>query len=438
MINGVKKLCLSILTMIHGGILYVLIGSVLTNAISMISSIIVIRLVNKSDYAALAYADNLYSYIALASGMGLSTAMIKFASETTNVREKSKYFNFALSHGCIFNLLGAVVLCMIAFFLKTPFANINKYMFILLIYPVFQNILNTILGYLRASLMNREYALIGILQAAFVSFFSIALVYLAGINGILSARYFGIVIVLFIGFYLIFKTEKVELKEKLNKIERQAIIKMGISLMIANICSGMMSLNESFLINNIIRDEIITSNYKVASFIPSQIFLVTNALGIYFFPLVARLKDKDKIKALVFRSGILNFILVSACIVCGILITPVMILFLYGSKYSDAIPLSYLLWITNGLNAAIRVIPMNLLPAIGKTNFNAIIAAIATVVQFALELYFLSHYGIKGIVYASTIVYLITGLLYWIYFVNACNKLEFQLVDDEKYKGCNF
>ncbi|MFR9303126.1 MAG: oligosaccharide flippase family protein [[Clostridium] symbiosum] len=423
----IKKLNSSALSMINGGILFVLIGSVLTNAISMISSIIVVRLVNKADYAALAYADNLYSYIALASGLGLSTAMIKFAAETTNPRDKSKYFNYAISRGCIFNLVAAVILCVVATFLKIPFTNTKNYVYILLLYPVFQNILNSVLGYLRASLMNREYALIGVLQAVFVTLFSVIFVFFIGIKGILTARYVGITIVLFIGFLIIIKSEKIYFKEKINKNDERVMLKMGISLMIANICSGMMSLNESFLINNIIRNETITANYKVASFIPSQIFLVTNALAIYFFPLVARLKDRNKVKKMVFRAGVLNFIIVSFCILCGILITPYMILFLYGKNYGDAVPLSYLLWVTNGLNAAIRVIPMNLLPAIGKTNFNAILAAISTIVQFVFEMHFLTLYGIKGIVYASMIVYLITGFLYWMYFIYSCKKLDFKV-----------
>lgn len=430
-IDHIKKLYSTILMAIRGGILFVLIGSVLTNAISMISSIIVVRLVDKGEYAALAYADNLYSYIALASGAGLSTAMIKFAAEKKNDKHKSKYFNYALSRGCIFNLLTAIMLSVITSFFNIPFAKTKNYIFVLLLYPALQNILNTILGYLRASLMNRAYAFIGILQAAFVSLFSIILVYSVGTNGILFARYIGIIVVLVFGFYIIFRTEKIYFSEKLNKVEKQAMLKMGISLMIANVCSGMMSLNESFLINNIIRNEVITSNYKVASFIPSQIFLVTNALCIYFFPVIARLKNKNKIKNMVFKAGLLNFILVLVCIIFGILLTPYMIRFLYGYKYNDAIPLSYLLWITNGLNAAIRVIPMNLLPAIGKTYFNATLAVFSTIVQFILELYFLSHYGIKGIVYASMIVYLITGLLYWIYFVFSSNRLDFQGNDSD-------
>ena len=103
-VNMVKKLWKSIIDLIKGGILYILTGSVLANAITMISSVVIARLIDKAEYAALAYADNFYGYITLASGLGLSTAMLKFAAVSDSPKERSKYFNYSFVCGGTFNL----------------------------------------------------------------------------------------------------------------------------------------------------------------------------------------------------------------------------------------------------------------------------------------------------------------------------------------------
>lgn len=420
----VKKLWKSIIDLIKGGILYILTGSVLANAITMISSVVIARLIDKAEYAALAYADNFYGYITLASGLGLSTAMLKFAAVSDSPKERSKYFNYSFVCGGTFNLSLSLFLCVIVTYIQLPFENAKKYIYLLCLYPVLQNILNTISSYLRSSLRNKEYAVVGIIQSVVVCILSILCVIVVGAAGIISARYTGILIALILGIVLILKKEKLYYREHLNHSEKKHVLATGISLMFANLFSGMMPINESFLINNIIQDEIITANFKVAGLVPSQIYLITSALAVYFFPVVSKLTRVQDIKKTFYKAGIINLGIVLICTLVGLIITPVLIRLLYGPKYEDAIPISYMLWGIRGMNAGVRMLPMNLLPALGKVRFNAALAMISTLVQFGLDYILIFLYGIDGIIYGSTIVYLVSGIAYWLYFIHVCKNWE--------------
>lgn len=48
--------------------------------------------------------------------------------------------------------------------------------------------------------------------------------------------------------------------------------------------------NEMFLVNNILKRETITANYKIATLILSQLLFVTSTLVVYFFPILAQKK----------------------------------------------------------------------------------------------------------------------------------------------------
>ena len=48
--------------MIKGGFFHIFVGNTLVKMIAFVSSIVIVRLVDKTDYAYLTYADNLYNY----------------------------------------------------------------------------------------------------------------------------------------------------------------------------------------------------------------------------------------------------------------------------------------------------------------------------------------------------------------------------------------
>ena len=73
-------------------------------------------------------------------------------------------------------------------------------------------------------------------------------------------------------------------------------------------------------------------------------------------------------------------------------------------------------------NAAIRIVPMNALAAVGCTKFNVIVIAASCAVQTVLDYILISIRGIYGVSYATNIVYLISGIVMWVYLRYICKK----------------
>ncbi len=106
----------------------------------------------------------------------------------------------------------------------------------------------------------------------------------------------------------------------------------------------------------------------------------------------------------------------------GILFTPIFLPHFYGKKYSDAVGISLGLWIMRGMNAGIRMVPMNMLIAIGKYRFNLKMSVFTFVIQIIVDWIFIIQWGVHGMVFGTIFIYLITGILYWTAFIHASSS----------------
>ena len=180
--------------------------------------------------------------------------------------------------------------------------------------------------------------------------------------------------------------------------------------------------NETFLVNNLIRDEIISANYKVANLIPSQLPFVTNTIMIYYFPIFSKREKDPQLWQLIKKVGKYTALINILIVMVGIGITPLIIRIAYGDSYIDTAYMSNLLWGVYLINAGFRMIPMNILPALGYIKFNVIISIFSSLIHLCIDYLMIKHYGINGAVITTAITYLVTGLLYWIYVYRKCKE----------------
>lgn len=404
----------------RGGFFHIFFGNTLVKMISFISSIVIVRLVNKQEYAYLTYADNLYSYVTAFSGLGMTSAILKYCAATKTKEEDKSYFNFAMKYGTLFQTVLVIVVIAYVTFLEIPFPNAKEIVYILCLYPIMTNILSTILSYCRAHANNQLYAKLSIVQTAVVFAGSVGLVLIMGINGIAVARYIAIGAAIIMAFrYLKSMLKGVESK-KLTSGEIRGFMVMSVSLMISSLFSLIMPMNEMTIINEVIRNEIVTANYKVAIMIPSQLAFVSHSIVIYYFTIIAKMTDKKEIWKLAKKVGIVTSAVIGVITAIGIVLGPYIIRFVYGNKYEDAVVLSNVFWIVNAINSALRVVPMNFLPAIGVAKFNAIVSGVSCVVHVLITYCAISLWGIWGAGIATALVYLGSAIVYWGYFRKKC------------------
>lgn len=406
------------------GFFHILIGNVLVKMIAFLSSIVIVRLVSKNDYAYLGYADNLYQYINLLSGLGLSTAILKFCSPERAKGTNKYFYTISMRVGVIFQFAISIVLVSIIYLVEIPFPAARPIVLFLILYPTLTQVVTTLQSYIRSQLANKLYAKMGVVQTIAVFLVSVALATTLGIYGVAIARYVAMAIVIWMGIRFVKKDiPKSVHEEKASKEELKFFWKISISMMLANLFSMIMPINEMFLINNYIKNEVVSANYKVAILMPSQIVFITSSVVVYLFPKVAHLSNRmNEAYKITAKVEVLLLGIIGIICVAGYLVTPFLIKYIYGDKYIDAIELSKIYWVVYGLNAGFRMLPMNVLPAIGSTSFNSATSIIACIAHALILRLLIARLGIYGAPYSLLIVYAISGIAYWIYLYIKCRN----------------
>ena len=411
-------------TLLTSGLSYILCGNFLSKFVALLSSVLIARLVDKNEYAYLSYADNLYSYISLFTGLGLSSALLVICTPDVTLGKQRNYLGKALKIGGLFEFVLSVLLCLVAQFIAIPFPEARKYIWALLLYPLVTYLFTACQAFVRVKRNNKLYAGLGAAHTILVCVFSVLIVLLVGTMGVVAARYIAVLAVLAVAANYLYGINKDIKSEKISSSELKAFLSTGIAMMFANVFSGMMPINEAFIVNNLIKDEILTANFKVAGIIPSMLPIITSSVMVYYFPIVAAIKDYRVVKKKVWNIAMVNAVIIIAVTAIGMLLTPVGIGLVYGAKYTDAATISYPLWIMRAVNAVVRMVPLNMLAAIGRTKFNAVLSVFTCVVHAVLDYIFISMWSVNGIAYAAIIVYIISGIIMWWYFNKSCDKLN--------------
>lgn len=407
---------------IKNGFLAILGGNILARGITVISSVVIARLVDKTEYAYLGYADNLYAYLALFAGLGLSMALLKFCSASEDDGINRAYYRFTQKYGVLFELAATLLLCLATSILPIPFPQARKYIWLLCLYPILTQVSDADSQFMRCYLRYNQYATKAVIQAAVVCASSIVLVVLLGVQGAVYARYIALIIALAFGQYCIRKKIfKPNIQTpSLTRDMKKAFLDMGVAMMAVTLFSGMLDINEAFLVNNIIGETVATANYKVANQFPAQLRLVSGSIAVYFFPIIARMKEHRTILRRGYQIGLATAAVIAVIAGLGIVLTPWIVPLIYGTKYLDAVPLSSMLWYMHAINSCLRVVPMNLLPCIGETRYVAVVTIVSCVVQAVLDYFFLTRIGIAGVAYASMIVFVLSGICFWWRFTRVC------------------
>lgn len=422
----IKKLILPVVNVIRGGFLYIISGSVLTKAITMISSILIVRLVTKEIYAHFVYAANLWSYVELLNGLELSGALLILCSKNDDKSLDKAYFRFCTKWAMIIQLVASILFVVLASFISLTYPEAKKYVYMFALIPTFATAINCIQSYNRAHIQNKRYSAMGVVRALVMVGLTVILVPFSGMNGHFIARYAACVSAIILGGSFCIKNMRGQEQAILSSKQKKEVFRLALSMMVASCFSYLMPVNETFLVNTLLKDSTITANFKVAGIFPQQLSLISGAVCIYFYPLVAKTKNYRQTGRRILKIGVYNFLIVTTVAFVGILATPLIIWMLYGTQYMDAVGISRVLWIMRATNSAYRVVPVTLLPALGDTKFNFIASPVICLVHFVIDYIMIKKLGLIGVSYAAIVVNLLTGTVAWIYLWMYCKKKAFR------------
>ena len=154
-------------TLLKTGFFHVFGSNVINKIIGFMSSIVLVRILSKTEYGAFTYAWNIYCIIALFNGMGVDSGTLQLASEHSGDKEYAKQISdYGTRIGLIFNVgLSIVTLC-IGIFAPLTIKGAGVLICSMFAMPFFQFLFNMYCTYLRSQKMNQAYSQMTVVNTA--------------------------------------------------------------------------------------------------------------------------------------------------------------------------------------------------------------------------------------------------------------------------------
>lgn len=398
------------------GLLHILTGTFLTKVVSFFGSVFLVRVLTKEEYGILGYLENIYGYVWILAGMGLSNTILRYVVLGSTKQEKFDYYTYARNTGFLWNCILILLVGGFSTFYPHPeaYENYVWLLYILLISLPFQYVTDNVLCNERAMFANQRYAVFSFVLTAAVILGKTMLGKAGGITwAVFGQAFIYILLALFFSYstakkYFSGLTSGTILGGKKKEMNLYAI-----QYMITNGLWAVFMLNDTFLLGRFSTPEVL-AEYKVAYTIPGSVTLLSTSIGIFIAPYFVKNENnkewikKNFKKAYAAVAAFVGF----ACMVIMLLAKPIIII-LYGKEYLNVVSVMRVLLIAAFLNCGLRYTTANILAAMGRIKYNMIISAIGMILQVLINVQIVPVFGAMGVAITSCVVYgvMAVGLL---------------------------
>ena len=416
-----KKIKELIKILYEKGVVHIFIGSFLTKLVAFFGSIFLVRILSKWDYGVLGYIENIYGYIFIFAGMGLSNAMLRYVVLGKDREEKYSYYFYSSKTGFWFNVILIVIAGIICGLYPHPeaYAPFKWLLCLSLIAIPFQYLTDNVLCNERAMFANQRFAILSLILAVFVIASKIFMGSLLGLSGVLIGQ---IIIYALLAIGFLYSTHnkyyKVKKPNSLSSGKKREVSIYSLQYMITNGLWAIFMLNDTFLLGRFLNNPVLIADYKVAYALPGCVALISNAIGIFVAPyFVKNESDKEWVKINFFKAYlIVAFIIGGLCFLIGMFAKP-LIIFIYGENYLNIITLMRILLVASFFNCGLRYTTANILAAMGQVKYNMFVSLFGMIAQVFINIMIIPLYGVIGLAITSCIVYAGMALVLFYLFI---------------------
>ena len=421
------KLWEGIKTLHKRGFFHIIAGSTLAKIAGFVSVFFLPRFLSKADYGLLTYVDTIRNYVMLFNGIGITNATLRFCAQQGSDEEKKGYFVASLKIG-IFADVFLIVLTTAAFLvIPFPYEGARFQLVISSCLPILYFLFTDIQLLLRATFQNQRYSVYNFTYSFLLMIFQIVFAVLWGVTGVMIGKYLSMALCVLMGYLLIRDLPMMKVKAiKLDWHEIKTIIRFGIVMLTASATSTVMSYNETFIVGQLLKDEELLAEYRVAANILSISLFLLEALLVFILPyFIQHIKDKQWIWENYKKLFVINGT-VMTLFHLGLFIFAKLYLFIFaGPEYMGAVSLVRMFLVASWIQAVFRGISGNILAVTGEEKFNLKINIVFVVVHAVIDIAAVSLLGIYGAAIALIVVYFLSGLIMNIHLRNICkNRLE--------------
>ena len=413
----IKQLISKVRQLAKEGLFHIFGSKVLAQIGGLISSMIVIRFLDKAEYGSYINAINLYSYPAIFEGMGMTNVILQYCSEKTTEQRKAAIYRHALVMGNRANFLVVAATLAIAFWkLQTGNSQTAMYLVLMCGLPFIGYMATFSQTVLRIRLQNQVFSNAQMVSTVVLLVGNILLTRLFNIPGLVYSNYFSILAGSLICVAVLQKDRFfgsiMSEKERLEKDTRRQINNYAFICAITNFASTVLTLLDVTCLDLVLGDPTVLADYHVAAVIPTACSFVPSSLMVFFYPkLVAAISEgKKEGRAFILQMAKIYAVVNGFVYVCLALFAPLIIWIIYGDKYMNVIPLFQILSV-NYLVYCARNLMGNTIAAIKKVKVNLIFAIISGVLNIILNMLMIPWLGAAGAATATLIVTIVIAVM---------------------------
>ena len=406
------------------GALPIFISTFLVKFATFFSSFFLIRILSKSDYGIFSYFENIYGYLYLIAGLGLSHSIFRFVVIADGPEKKRSFYYFSIKVGTIINLNVVLFACILFSKIKfaEPYSNYAYIILVLTLMVPFKYLVDCNLYLHRSMFKPKRYAFWSILASFAYIFSKIIGAFIFGLKGLVI---FAIAVEVFLSIftYINATTKYFRNSSKpvlLTKQEKKESTSYAVQTMVTNGLWSILMLNDIFILGRFFTDPTVIANYKAAILIPQTFSLISNAIGLIVGPYFSKLEHDGKIddvKKLWKRSVAISTFLLSVLFVLCFFLAKPLIWLACGEQYLEVAPLMKIFLISSIINNAFRYTTANALTAMGAVKYSIFSSIIGLCIQIGLNIVFIPIFGVYGVAYSNIISYSIMAIIIIICYV---------------------
>lgn len=419
-----EKVLPKIKTLFRTGFFHIFGSSVINKIVAFLSSVVLVRILSKTEYGVFTYAWNIYSIVLILNGMGIESGTLQILSEhsgDTNFADKIS--DYSTRFGVKFDLILFVLILGIGLLAPLKIEASRKILCSLCLLPMAQLLFGMTSTYLRSQKRSKDYAKIVVFNTCIIFIVSVVCAYFFRETGMVFGYYVAYICSYLVGV-VVFHVRLIS-KEKVSlEGDKKPLLKISFITMINNGLSQLMYLLDVFVLGIVDPQEAILASYKVATMIPTALAFIPYAMIIYLYPYFAEhRKDRkwclQKYKQVLLGLMSLNLVL-SLILFFG---APLIIRIVFGADYLDAVLVFRILAINYFFSGTFRILSGNLLVTQRKLKFNLIVAVVSSMVNVVADYFFIQWWGAIGAAIATVFVVFVSSVMSTLYLIHTLHNI---------------
>lgn len=411
---------------VNKGFLYIFGTNIVNKLIAFVSYAFIARLLTKQDYGTYSYAYNLLEFFILFQGLGLTSGILQFSSETSDLEKQSVFLLYGAKIGSLFNLCLVFLSFMFSFLYPFKIQGAEKIFRLLIFFLLFNYINECGMSFLRARKENKKFGILTNFSTLSLFLFTVLGAWLYSIKGYIIGRYGSIAITLLF-LVITLKKDKIKFIKNflLTKKEKKEILRYSVICMLTNAISHSLYLIDTFIIGIVCANSDILAEYKISTQIPFSLFFITLSLVTFIYPYFAQNRQNYrwlKKNTLLFfvTNAVINvfigvFLFIFSKQVLGIL---------YGEKYVLAHNIFRVLIISYVIGSVFRLPFGNLLGMIRYVKFNLLESIFTGIVNVVLDYFMIMKMGSIGAAWATCITMAFSGCFSFFVYIYALRIIK--------------